>query len=340
MRQNRGVTPIPIIDLGLAPAELAVSLDRVCRDVGFFQIIGHGVDETVIDGAWSTATAFFDLDLADRMSVQRRSTGDAYGYVPMQSEALSHSLVPPTSRPDGVAYDDADLKETFNVGPVDALIRPYTDDGERWAFARSEWPMMLPAMQPAWTGYFQAMLDLSARLMRLFALALALPEHFFDSMIDESPSALRAINYPHQDTTPPPGTLRAGAHTDYGTLTVLLQDDAPGGLQVFDHHSETWVPVPHVPGAFVVNIGDLLAWWTNDRWRSTLHRVVNPAHDATRSTRRQSMAFFHNANYHCLVECLPTCLAPGATPAHPSVVAGPHLLSKYLRTTHHGHRLG
>jgi isopenicillin N synthase-like dioxygenase len=167
--------------------------------------------------------------------------------------------------------------------------------------------------------------------MRLFAVALQLPPDHFAPMIDESPSALRAIDYPHQDVPPPPGALRAGAHTDYGTLTVLRQDDAPGGLEVWHAGHDRWVPVPCVPGAFVVNLGDLLQRWTNDRWRSTLHRVVNPPAGAGASTRRQSMAFFHNANYHCVVECLPTCLDPDGRARHEPVVAGPHLMAKYHR---------
>lgn len=323
---------IPTIDLSgaLTPDRPTViaALAAACTDVGFFQIIGHGVDDTVIDAAWSEARAFFDLPLADRMSVARRGDRDAYGYVPMESETLNRSL--------GESSDGADLKETYNIGPVDPLDRGPADAGEAWAFAENHWPAALPSLRPAWEVYFHAALDLSTRLMRLFALALDLPEHHFDEMIDESPSALRAINYPHQDRPPPAGTLRAGAHTDYGTLTILRQDDAPGGLQVFDHTTSSWVDVPYVPGAFVVNLGDLLERWTNDRWRSTLHRVVNPAQDgrvdARTETRRQSMAFFHNANYHAEVACLPTCLAPGESPRHPPVIAGPHLQMKYHRT--------
>jgi isopenicillin N synthase-like dioxygenase len=97
--------------------------------------------------------------------------------------------------------------------------------------------------------------------------------------------------------------------------------------------SAAWVPVRHVPDAFVINLGDLLQRWTNDRWRSTLHRVVNPPASAHTSNRRQSMAFFHNANYHCLVECIPTCLVPGERPRHEPVVAGPHLMAKYHRAS-------
>ena len=316
---------IPTIDLADDPARVITALAAACSEVGFFQVVGHGVERSAGDAAWRAARAFFDLPLADRMAVARRSEGDAYGYVPLQFETLNRSL--------GDTNDGADLKETFNVGPVDPLPRPIVDDGEAWAFAPTDWPAALPLMRPAWEAYFREMLALSTRLMRLFARALGLPEDHFDPCIDESPSALRAINYPHQDIEPPAGTLRAGAHTDYGTLTILRQDGAPGGLEVFDHDRDAWIPVPSVPDAFVVNLGDLMQQWTNDRWRSTLHRVVNPPRDVHRDTRRQSMAFFHNANYHAEIVCLPTCLAPGEQPHHDPVVAGPHLMTKYHRAT-------
>ena len=315
---------IPTIDLAGNIAEVTAALAAACEDVGFFQIVHHGVDHRVIERAWTTARAFFDLPLADRMSVARRNERDAYGYVPVALEALNRSL--------GETTGGADLKETLNIGPVDPLPRPPIDEGEAWAFATNEWPDALPELRPAWEAYFREMVALSSRLMSLFAVALHLPADYFEQMIGESASAMRAINYPHQESPPPPGTLRAGAHTDYGTLTVLRQDDAPGGLQVFDHTTSAWVDVPYVPDAFVVNLGDLLERWTNDRWRSTLHRVVNPPHDGRPDTRRQSMAFFHNANYHTVVECLPTCLAPGEAPRHAAVVAGPHLMEKAHRT--------
>jgi isopenicillin N synthase-like dioxygenase len=218
------------------------------------------------------------------------------------------------------------------MGPPVLPGRPLVDDGERWAFAATPFPPTLPELEPALAAYFTALLDLSARMMGWFAVALGLPRDYFAVLIDESPSALRVIDYPHREQLPLPGQLRAGAHTDYGTLTLLLQDDAPGGLEVLDPRTEQWTAVPAVPGAFVVNLGDLMARWTNDRWRSTLHRVVNPPRDHAGSTRRQSIAFFHNANYHTLVECLPTCVVAGEVPRHAPVEAGPHLMSKFHRT--------
>jgi isopenicillin N synthase-like dioxygenase len=169
---------------------------------------------------------------------------------------------------------------------------------------------------------------LSARLMSMFALGLGLPSDYFAGRIDSSPGALRAIDYPEQALPPEEGQLRAGAHSDYGTLTILRQQVGRGGLQVYDEASESWVAVPAEEGAFVINIGDLMARWTNDRWTSTLHRVVNPDAGAAVSKRRQSMPFFHNANYSAVIEAIPTCVAPGERPKYPAVLAGPHLAEK------------
>ena len=290
---------IPVIDLGGEPGAVAAAVRTACAEVGFLQVTGHGVDPAVSDRAWRVARALFDLPTADKLDAARRTSADAYGYIPLEVESLNRSL--------DDAAAPADLKETFNMGPPQPPARTLAD-------------------------YFTALLDLSARMMGWFAVALDLPRHYFDALIDESPSALRVIDYPHREQPPLPGQLRAGAHTDYGTLTLLLQDDAPGGLEVLDPRTEQWIPVPAVPGAFVVNLGDLMARWTNDRWRSTLHRVVNPPRDHAGSTRRQSIAFFHNANYHAVVECLPTCVVPGEAPRHAPVEAGPHLMNKFHRT--------
>jgi len=225
-----------------------------------------------------------------------------------------------------------DLKEVFNVGPVDPPGRRFTDAGEAEVYSPNLWPVALPQLRATWEPYYGEMLKLSSRLMGLFALALDLPSGYFRPYIDTSPSALRAINYPEQRNRPAQGQLRAGAHTDYGTLTILRQDDAPGGLEVRSPTHNQWVPIPCVPDAFVINVGDLLARWTNDRWRSTLHRVVNPQAGHTRRTRRQSMAFFHNANYHSVVSCLPTCVEAGQRAKYQPVTAGVHLMTKFKRT--------
>jgi len=316
-------TAVPTIDLDRDSAIVGSDLDAVCRDVGFFQIVNHGFPQDVADAAWSAATAFFDLPLEERMSVARPSGGYPYGYIPMAEETLARSVD---------THGAPDLKEVFNVGPIDPPGHPIDDPGEAEVYSPNLWPAALPELRSTWEPYYREMLRLSSRLMSLFALGLDLPADYFEQYIDRSPSALRAINYPAQTAEPSAGQLRAGAHTDYGTLTILRQDDAPGGLEVRSPHEDRWVPIPSIPAAFVVNVGDLLARWTNDRWRSTVHRVVNPDIEATRSTRRQSMPFFHNANYDSVVACLPTCLTSGEEPKYPPVTAGVHLMTKFKRT--------
>jgi isopenicillin N synthase-like dioxygenase len=121
--------------------------------------------------------------------------------------------------------------------------------------------------------------DLAARIMRVFAVALKLPADFFNPFISAPVSALRALNYPTLSTPTKPGQIRAGAHTDYGSLTILLPQADSRGLEILSPNG-SWVEVPPHENSFVINIGDLMARWTNDRWVSTVHRVVMPSADS------------------------------------------------------------
>jgi isopenicillin N synthase-like dioxygenase len=156
------------------------------------------------------------------------------------------------------------------------------------------------------------------------ATGLGLDEGWFDPMIDRHTSAMRALNYPPMKGALD-GQLGASAHTDYGTLTILLADPTQRGLQVQGPDGE-WMDAAPIPGSLVVNLGDAMSRWTNDRWRSTMHRVVVP------TRRRQSIAFFHNANWDATIECLPTCLSDGEAPRHGPIEAGPHLMQKFRST--------
>lgn len=313
---------IPTIDVSRDPAVVGHEIDETLRTVGFFQIVGHGVPTEVADACWQASTEFFDLPEEEKVAVGR-TEGGLYGYFPMRSESLAKSRGIDTP---------GDLKESFNIGPGRLPAHEPVDDDERALFGANRWPEALPQLRPAWEAYFAAMASLSDRLMSIFALGLDLPADYFASRIDASPGALRAINYPEQRLPPEEGQLRAGAHTDYGTLTILRQQVGRGGLQVRDDASESWVDVPAEEGAFVINIGDLMARWTNDRWTSTLHRVVNPDGGAAISTRRQSMPFFHNANYSAVIKAIPTCVGPGEQAKYPPVLAGPHLAEKARRS--------
>jgi isopenicillin N synthase-like dioxygenase len=319
---------VPVIDL--APAgrtakrdEVARSIARACEEVGFLAIVGHGVPVSVIDDVWSMTRRFFDLPDEIKRSAVMPRPGYPYGWSPVAGESLAYSTG--ERRP-------PDLKETFSIGPADVTPAPAANrDAIEFAWAPNIWPAQPAGFRAALLAYYRAVSELAERLMVLFALGLGLPETFFAPTIDRAISALRLLNYPDQTAAPLPGQLRAGAHTDYGSLTILLQEQAPGGLEV-QARDGSWHPVPAVAGAFIVNLGDLMARWTNDRWRSTMHRVVNPPRDARGSTRRQSIAFFHQPNWDAEIVCLPTCLPAGEKPKYPSVRSGPHLASKFRST--------
>ena len=313
---------IPVIDLAGPQRDVVDAIVDACRRLGFLIVVGHGLDPAVEDAAWDNARAFFDLPLEEKMRSAMPSPGYPYGYAPFGAERLSASLG---------AVAAPDLKQTISIGPVDPQRTSSGEALENWARLPTIWPANPAGLRPAWEAFYRAMADLAARLMRLFAIGLDLAADHFDPLIDEHVSALRFLDYPRQVALPEPGQLRAGPHTDYGTLTILRQEQRPGGLEIADRDG-SWLPVDHVAGSYVVNLGDAMARWTNDRWRSTLHRVVNPPTNADGESRRQSIAFFHNANWDAEIECIASCLEPGEAPRYEPVRAGAHLMAKFQRT--------
>jgi isopenicillin N synthase-like dioxygenase len=316
------MTAVPVIDLdGFVAGDsgrrrrIARQIDDACRTVGFLTVTGHGIADHVIAGLEREARAFFALPLAERMAVAMPEPGYPYGYSPAEGEALNRSIGGGAS---------PDLKTTFNVGPIDPPPRPVAemdDPDERAVYSPNLWPAALPSLRPAVESYYRAMADLAATLMEGFALALGLSEDHFAGLIDRHGSALRLAHYPPLPADADVGhRFRAGAHTDYGTLTILWTDGRPG-LQVLLPDAG-WTDVVPVDGGLVVNLGDLMARWSNDRWCSTMHRVVPvPGADA-----RLSIPFFHNANWDARIECL---VADADVARYPPTTAGRHLMSKF-----------
>jgi isopenicillin N synthase-like dioxygenase len=316
---------VPVVDI--APFEaggaaerkaVAAAVDRACRELGFLIISGHGVQEALIEEMRGVSRAFFDLPLEEKLRV--RMPPDRYrGYIAYGSEALAYSL------------DEAsppDVKESFSIGPFANIDTPYHRAARPGNFfAPNLWPERPVALRTVWEAYYTAMERLAEHLMRIFALGLGMPEHFFDDKVDHHITNFSVIHYPEQAAPPLPGQLRAGAHTDYGSLTIVKPDDAPGGLQVRGRQGG-WIDAPVTPGTFVVNLGDLMAEWTNDRWVSTLHRVVNPPRDKALGSRRLSLVFFHQPNYDAVIECLPTCTTPDRPPRYGRTTSGEHVWLK------------
>lgn len=323
---------VPTIDIGpflegsdIGMKDVARQVAAACTDVGFFQITGHGVPDAIVDDAYRLAKAFFDQPDEIKAEVAQPTPATVRGWSAVGAEGLSYSL--------GEAAP-GDLKEKMDMGPagIDRADPYFGPEAAGEHFASNLWPAEPAGMQHAWETYFEAMSELSRQLMRIFATALELPIDFFEDKIDRHISMFRALNYPDQPNEPLPGQLRAGAHSDYGSLTIVRQEDRPGGLQVLGKSGE-FVDVPATPGALVVNIGDLMAEWTNDRWVSTVHRVVNPARDKANDSRRISLVFFHQPNYDAMVECLPTVLEPGETPKYEPISSGQHLFDKFMKQT-------
>ncbi|MBI3827697.1 MAG: isopenicillin N synthase family oxygenase [Candidatus Rokubacteria bacterium] len=320
------MTAVPEIDLTEArqggPADRARTarlIDAACQEIGFFTITGHGIDPPLVADLRTAGHAFFAQPLEMKLRCRHPVRGMNRGYHPVGGEALATAndeVAPP------------DLKEFFHVGPVDVTSDPYyTGEPGRRHFVPNVWPASPPRFAGAATACYRAMDGLVRLLMRLTALALGLEEAFFDRKVDRSIGTMRLNYYPSQATPPASGQLRAGAHTDYGGFTILSGEDVPGGLQILARDSG-WVDVRTAPTAFVVNIGDLLMRWTNDRWLSTLHRVVNPPWTGEPSAPRLSIAFFNHPNHDVVVECI----APPGRAKHAPVLSGEYRDLKYAKT--------
>jgi isopenicillin N synthase-like dioxygenase len=316
---------IPVIDLapaltgsGGAKREVAAQIDRTCREIGFFTVRGHGVPLATIRTLREEADAFFALPLEQKLRAAPVDPATPRGYRALGFEALS--------RGNAVATP-FDLKEFYHIGRERWPDEPYytQGDGPRY-FIPNLWPDYPPGLGAAAEHYYAAMEKLGERLMALTALAQNLPENFFADKIDKHITAIRLNYYPEQDEPPKPGQLRAGEHTDYGLLTILNGENTAGGLQV-KTRGGSWIDVTTDSDTFVVNIGDLLMRWTNDRWVSNVHRVANPG-DGGRRSKRLSIAFFHHPNYDALVECI----APPGTAKYPPVLSGRYRDDKYMQT--------
>ena len=334
-RQKTGFLPsIPAISLTAmfsddenAKAEVAKQWDHACREVGFIKIVDHGVPPEVIDACWKASEDFFDkAPLSEKKSVAMDDKYP-YGYSGLGGENLLGSL-----DKDATKAVPGDLKEMFNIclgsdTPADDMPAP------RWP-ALSD-TQQLGEMERAYTAYYKALASLTATLYWLCALALGLPEGWFVDKSHQHRNVIRAINYPAQKPplVPKPGQVRASMHTDYGSLTILRLGGAyPGGLQVMGANG-AWIDVTATPeeNCFVINLGDLMARWTNDRWLSTPHQVINPRDEQGAVARRLSIAYFCNINMDASVQCIPTCEGDEGAKYEP-IAAGEWLMRKHMQT--------
>jgi len=223
-----------------------------------------------------------------------------------------------------------DLFERYRIGPVDVFAAELMAQYGETAYAPNIWPEGPAEFKVVMQSYYQQVNQLAQDLLGIFALSLGLERQWFANKVDHSMASLAINHYPAQTQPALPGQLRAGPHTDYGTLTIVAPTSAPGGLQIRTKNG-TWQDVSVEPGTFVVNIGDMMAQWTNDRWVSTVHRVANPSATDALASRRLSLVFFHQPNPDALIQCIPTCVEAGQVEKYLPVNAGEYITAKINR---------
>jgi isopenicillin N synthase-like dioxygenase len=308
-----GFDKLPVVDVsGLESPDLSTrratarELDLAAQGAGFFYVERHGVSEALVSGLIDAAQRFFRLPEPIKNHYYIGKSRNHRGYVPPGEE---------------VFYGQStDTKEAFDL----SLDLP-NDDCDYVAGNRllgpNVWPREVSGFREQVYAYYQAVVALGRRLLRGFLLALGEPEDRFDGVLTKPPSQLRLIHYPAMtDALDAPGI---GAHTDYECFTILHATSP--GLEVLSS-AGGWIEAPPVPGAFVINIGDLFEVLSNGRWTSTAHRVRRV------SEERYSAPLFFNLDYTAEVAPLPSLVASADAPRYPRVLAGEHLLSQTIQS--------
>ena len=289
-------SPIPIIDIsplrqkkGTNSRELkkvVSELRNACTGIGFFTLIGHEIESELVTKTRKAAATFFSAPAEIKQAVIRPPEKITRGWNPPGDRALSNTLDKKTP---------PDLQEAWGMGPITSQSNAYYTAGAgKTFFADNKWPN-IPGYRNTVSNFYNAMSSLAEDLLRGFALALGIEPTYFVDKTDKHCSNVRFIFYPAQSRAPLNGQLRAGEHTDYGTFTFVRGDNVPGGLQVSDNRGG-WYNVETPENGFVCNIGDTMQRWTGGRFKSTLHRVVNPP-VVSGAEGRISLVYFHQPNH-------------------------------------------
>ncbi|MGH7153140.1 MAG: isopenicillin N synthase family dioxygenase [Acetobacteraceae bacterium] len=270
------------------------------RSYRFFYLTGHSVPRAQIDCIFAACRRFFDLPLEERMKV-RLTPKQNRGYQPLGSRMYADKA------------DAPDQNESFKYQHEYPADDPDILNGNR-VHALNQWPEGLPGWRNTLIAYYDQMERLTNELLRAFALALDLDEGYFLGFYKKPLTQINLLHYPPKPI--PPGLRQFGLrpHSDTTAFTVLVQDDN-GGLQV--ERGGDWLEVPPIEGTYVINIGDMMARWTNDRFASTPHRVINRS-----GKERYSIPYFAIPDFDALVSCLPSCMGAGRPAKYPPLRVG------------------
>jgi len=311
------ITNIPLIDLSRtwkdgehSKRASAKEIAEACKKIGFFYLINHGVDQELITRVFSQTKALFNLPNQEKQRLHINKSPYMRGYFAFGGD-----------KSDGV---NDDIKEGYDL----ALDLPADDplvQAKLPFYGPNTWPADLPGFKTTINEYYDAMMRLGVNLLRLFGIGLDVDENYFPDRFRKPIAQIRLLKYP-----PPENRsafrIGAGEHTDFGWITLILQDDT-GGLQVLDRDG-IWLDVPSIPGTFVVNVGDLMQRWTNDKYVATMHRVTNRA-----TTDRYSAAFFMDPDYHVEVDCLESCVSNQNQANYRPIVVGDYMNQRFHDTT-------
>jgi isopenicillin N synthase-like dioxygenase len=304
---------IPVIDFSdayspeLARREaVAWEIHKACRDVGFFYLANHGVPQSLIDAQFAAAAEFFALPRDTKEAIAISKSRSGFGYEPMSGQTLDTGTPP-------------DLKEGFQCGMDIPDDHPYVVRGlERYGL--NQWPAGMPAFREQCLTYHAAMMSASRKLLSIIALSLDIAEDFFQPITEMPIATLRMLHYPPQAVDAAPNQLGAGAHTDWGLVTLLAQDSV-GGLEVRNADGE-WILATPIPGTFVINIGQMMERFTAGIYRANLHRVRNGAADVA----RYSVATFFELEPLYRMGRAPTCPPAAAEEEDgPDLTIGEHI---------------
>ncbi|KAF8817070.1 2OG-Fe(II) oxygenase [Phlegmacium glaucopus] len=316
---------IPIIDLKdlgsqdpTKRRQLADEIRNACIQVGFFYVINHGIPEHMTEGAIEMAQKFFSLPTETKMEIEYRKTPNFKGYSPLLSG---------NNNSEGAG----DLQEGFEFGWEDLVKDNDVDESSGAMAGANVWPSEehVPRFRQTVLDYYYSAVNLGKALFPLFALALNLPEHFFDDKTQHSAALMKLLHYPPQTGTFDERVIGIGAHTDWECFTILWQQPGIQALQVLNPDKQ-WIKAPPIPGSLVINLGDQFARWTNDIFKATVHRAVNRS-----GVRRYSIPLFFGTDYNVKLEPILSCTSPDRPPRYEAITAGEYVKSR-LQAAYYG----
>lgn len=317
---------VPVIDLQdirsddpILRGALASQVRDACMRVGFFYVSNHGIPEHIIDGVLEMSKRFFALSTESKMKIEHRKTSNFMGYSPLLSG---------NNDPDNAG----DLQEGFEFGweELDAAPKFHPDESGPMAGA-NVWPseLELPGFREAVLKYYHSAVNLGQAMFPLFALALNQTEGFFDNKTRHSAALMKLLHYPPQTETVDERVIGIGAHTDWECFTILWQQPDLQALQVLNSDKK-WINAPPIPGTLVINLGDQFARWTNDIFKSTVHRAINRS-----GVRRYSIPLFFGTDYNVKLEPIPSCVSPDRPLKYEVITAGEYVKSRLQATYNH-----